>query len=81
MYCDQSKFILKIDDDMVINVKVFHEYFLHLDQSVNSTRKLIAKFDHGFVHPARFIHDKHYVSREEYAPCLWPEYCWVLRMY
>jgi len=32
--------------------------------------------NHGFVHPARFIHDKHYVSREEYAPDLWPEYCW-----
>ena len=73
-YCENAKFIMKVDDDMVVNTKSLIEYFTSLS-NYNSTNKMYGRCKHPYNIPIRDIKDKHYISREDYAPDLWPNYC------
>lgn len=76
-YCNKTKFILKIDDDMVMNTKQAHSYFLSLTKQNSSflRRKIYGRCNHTFMRPIRDPKIKQYISREDYAPDRWDPYC------
>ena len=73
-YCGNAKFIMKVDDDIVVNTKSLVEYFLALN-STSSRNKIYGKCMHNFTLPIRDINDKHFISTEDYSPAIWPNYC------
>jgi hypothetical protein len=76
-YCENAKLILKVDDDMVVNTRVLLEYFSKLGKENPSalSNRIYGRCKHPYMTPIRDIKDKHYISREDYAPDLWPNYC------
>jgi beta-1,3-galactosyltransferase 2 len=75
-YCDNAKFIMKIDDDMVVNLHRVIEYFkLKENDSSTKSSKIYGHCKHKYMFPKRDRKNKHYISREDYAPDLWPPYC------
>ena len=76
-YCGNAKLIMKVDDDMVVNTKELIDYFLSLTkQNLSALKnKIFGKCKHAYKYPIRDVKDKHYVSRDDYAFDLWPNYC------
>ena len=73
MYCENAQFIMKVDDDMVVNTKYLLNFFLSLSKE-DSFNKIYGSCDHKFNLPIRNISDKHYISKEDYLPDTWPKY-------
>ena len=74
MYCENAKFIMKVDDDIVVNTKPLLNYFLSLSK-YDLFNKIYGRCEHKFNLPIRDINDKHYISKEDYLPDTWPKYC------
>ena len=76
-YCNNSKFVLKVDDDTFVNI--FR--MVHLLQSYqnktgnNQLNKVIYCYPIQNAYPKRKSDNKHYVSSEEYSVSKYPKYC------
>ncbi len=74
-YCDNAKFILKIDDDMVVNTKSLSDYFLNLTENntvrVNNSIYGLCKQ----TYPQRDKKSKWYTPISEYSDDIYPTYC------
>jgi hypothetical protein len=74
-YCANSKFVLKVDDDMVVNIQSLSKYLLNLTMN-NSLIKNNSIY--GYCKTTVVIRDnssKFYVPKEEYPGYRYPKYC------
>ena len=75
-YCSQAKFILKIDDDMVMNTQMVISYFQRLVSTREEARnKIYGNCNHKYMWPVRDSRKKQFISKEDYAPDKWDKYC------
>ncbi len=73
LYCSNAKFVLKIDDDVILNTKNFIEY-LELERNQNLTKMFLC----NLFYDAPVIRDpssKWFVTYEEYQSEHWGKYC------
>ena len=70
-YCSQAKYILKIDDDVVVNTKYYLNY---LYRHVQQTRTIVCNRNF-FALVARNPKKKNYVSYSVYSSMFYPVYC------
>lgn len=68
---DSAKFIVKIDDDMLVNVYRFRDW---IRTHLNATPGLWCRI-YNNTKPIRDARSKWYVSPQEYAPSIYPDYC------
>ena len=74
-YCDNAKFVLKVDDDMVVNTKSLVAYFLQLNKNNTMTPK---NSMYGLCVTTVVQRDntsKFYVPVEEFSGDRYPMYC------
>lgn len=69
MYCNRAKFILKVDDDMFLNINKLIE-----DLKISSLRNSIIGCKVTHSSPSRFPLSKWYISRQQYQANTFPEY-------
>lgn len=75
-YCYNSKFVVKVDDDVVINTYSFIDYlnFLTKNNTISIKNSLFGYiFDKPYV--IRDKNSKFYISKEEYQPDIFSLYC------
>jgi len=75
-YCENAKFMLKIDDDISFNVYRVMNYLdnLLLESSNNLRKTMICKI-HRKAGVIRNPRNKFYVSKELYPKDVYPDYC------
>ena len=74
IYCPKTSFVMKIDDDVMINIYKL-VYFL---QVIKQTEPNLSKFFYGLTYtasPRRSKSSKWYVDYSEYKYSLYPTYC------
>lgn len=71
LYCSNAKFIMKVDDDMVLNMKWIVKYFSS-QTNANKTMYGLVKEE---TKPFREKESKFYVTKEEYEKEFYPKYC------
>ena len=75
-YCDNARFIMKIDDDMVVNTKSLSDYFLNLTKNKTITfNNSMYGVCYARPKPYRDKNSKWYVSSEIFADEIYPNYC------
>jgi len=74
-YCDNAKFILKIDDDMVVNTKSLSDYFFILTKNNTITLNNSMYGLCTATIPQRDKNSKWYIPAEDYAGNVYPKYC------
>lgn len=71
--CPTAKFIVKIDDDTVFDILFLYNYIESLPDT-SSTLPFLSGFVLDGKKPIRNVANKWYVSRQEYAGDLYPDY-------
>ena len=72
-YCSHAKFVLKVDDDVIVNTKQLLDYLRNLDKNQHANTFICSKKDPTPV--IRNTSSKWYVSRSEYKLDFYPVYC------
>ncbi|VDP00871.1 unnamed protein product [Soboliphyme baturini] len=75
MYCQQASFVLKVDDDVFVNIFELASYIYHIRRYVKANQKTIFcdVVNQTLVNRDKF--HRFYVSKEEFEPNWFPEYC------
>lgn len=71
-YCPSTKYIIKMDDDTVVNMYMLKSILDSLEMMQN--RDFIAGYKLNKMKPIREPANKWYVTREEYAPSNYPSF-------
>ena len=76
-YCANAKLVLKVDDDVIVNIKKLYEF---VDKAVRKRKQqTLANTFYCLVWPqsppVRNISSRWYVSYDEYKPEYFPKYC------
>lgn len=71
-YCHQTKFVLRSDDDQVIDVHHLPHFLSHY---VDDNQRFYLCHHFAGTKPHRNVNSKWYVSTEEYAEDMYPDYC------
>lgn len=71
--CPTAKYIIKIDDDTVFDILFLYNYLISLPDT-SSTLPFLSGFVLDGKKPIRNVANKWYVSRQEYAGELYPDY-------
>lgn len=76
-YCSNAKYILKIDDDMLVNMFFLLRHLSRLETSNELKDKTIvcAYQGAGLMSVIRDPYNKWYVSVDEYSPAAYSQYC------
>lgn len=72
--CVQSKFIIKMDDDIVVDFFRLYEYLNDPNRKINSNRQFLAGYVFANVVPIRAHQNKWYVSHDEFDGNVYPDY-------
>lgn len=72
---DQVQYVLKVDDDMYVNLDKFINSMKSSPSFVPSTQRLLWCIIHTNCKPQRIKLAKHYVSKDDYPFPVYPTYC------
>ena len=73
-YCPSANMIVKVDDDVIVNMNKLMQYYYLKDSLFELKNMLYCHVESGA--PAmRNVNDKWYVTRDEFAPEIYPDYC------
>lgn len=71
-YCNNTKFVLKVDDDMILNTYALVPFLENFDKPFNNTLLCLPNL-HNKVD--RNIESKFYISEKKYRDAYYPPYC------
>jgi hypothetical protein len=74
-YCQNAQFLLKVDDDVLVNVHYLSQYLQNLVESHLHTNNTLLCIKHLQAEVSRNTSSKFFVSKEEYYDETYPVYC------
>lgn len=74
-YCPQAQFILKIDDDIIVNLFILLRHLAHLNEYNIEKKQTIMCLVWTYMKVMRNKKSKWYLSKEEYEPDHFSHYC------
>lgn len=69
-YCPKAKYLLKVDDDMFINMPRLLEF---VNEHIEDTNTIFGKLAHGWP-PVRNNNSKYFLSDTQYLPKVFPDF-------
>ena len=74
-FCETSKYIVKVDEDLIVNVFKLVEYVKEIEKLKKQYSRTIFCSVFSNERPRRYLGDKWFVTKEEYPFGRYPAYC------